>query len=157
MQILASSKGLQRQGVYGLSRTRVKFCVKLLIANPFTPDFLKWTSISEFGWVHYIKNGCRVDKAKLYSDKIEKANSVDPDETTSPGPTLYAKHFFWSVEQKGLRTDFLMKWFILALKMPRKPVSESVVWLCSLLNILANFSNLFLNTGKQCGPWSDCS
>ena len=40
---LASSKGLQRQGVYGLSRTRVKFCVKLLIANPFTPDFLKWT------------------------------------------------------------------------------------------------------------------
>ena len=43
------------------------------------------------------------------------------------------------------------------LKMPRKPASENVVCLCRLLNILANFSNLFLHTGKQCGPWSDCS
>ena len=42
----------------------------------------------------------------------------------------------------------------LTLKMPGKPASENVV---CLLNILANFSNLFLHTGKQCGPWSDCS
>ena len=41
---------------------------------------------------------------------------------------------------------------ILTLKMPRKPASENVVYLCCLLNILANFSNLFLHTGKQCGP-----
>ena len=41
----------------------------------------------------------------------------------------------------------------LTLKMPRKPASENVVCLCHLLNILANFSNLFLHTGKQCGPW----
>ena len=47
--------------------------------------------------------------------------------------------------------------FALTLKMPRKPASENVVCLCHLLNILANFSNLFLHTGKQCGPWSDCS
>ena len=43
----------------------------------------------------------------------------------------------------------------LTLKMPRKPASENVVCLCCLLNILANFSNLFLHTGKHCGPWSD--
>ena len=46
---------------------------------------------------------------------------------------------------------------VLTLTMPRKPASENVVCLCRLLNILANFSNLFLHTGKQCGPWSDCS
>ena len=45
----------------------------------------------------------------------------------------------------------------LTLKTPRKPASENVVCLCRLLNILANFSNLFWRTGKQCGPWSDCS
>ena len=46
---------------------------------------------------------------------------------------------------------------IVTLKTPRKPASENVVCLCRLLNILANFSNLFLHTGKQCGPRSDCS
>ena len=39
---------------------------------------------------------------------------------------------------------------VVMVKMPRKPVSENVVCLCPLLNILANFSNLFLHTGKQC-------
>ena len=38
----------------------------------------------------------------------------------------------------------------LTLKMSRKPISENVACLCLLLNILANFSNLFLHTGKQC-------
>ena len=38
---------------------------------------------------------------------------------------------------------------VLTLKMPRKPASENVVCLCRLLNIIANFSNLFLHTGKQ--------
>ena len=46
---------------------------------------------------------------------------------------------------------------ILTLKVPRKLASENVVCLCCLLNILANFSNLFLHSGKQCGPRSDCS
>ena len=41
---------------------------------------------------------------------------------------------------------------MLTLKMPRKPASENFVCSCRLLNILANFSNLFLHTGKQCGP-----
>ena len=40
----------------------------------------------------------------------------------------------------------------LTLKVPRKSASENVVCLCRLLNILADFSNLFLHTGKQCGP-----
>ena len=31
-------------------------------------------------------------------------------------------------------------------------ISENVVCLCRPLNILANFKNLFLHTGKQCGP-----
>ena len=45
----------------------------------------------------------------------------------------------------------------LTLKTPRKPASENVICLCCLLNILENFSNLFLHAGKQCGPRSDCS
>ena len=40
----------------------------------------------------------------------------------------------------------------LTLKAPRKTASENVVCLCRLLNILADFSNLFYHTGKQCGP-----
>ena len=40
----------------------------------------------------------------------------------------------------------------LTFKMPRKLASENVVCLCRLLNILANFSNSFLYTGKQCKP-----
>ena len=43
----------------------------------------------------------------------------------------------------------------LILKTPSKPASQNVVYLCRLLNILANFSNLVLHTGKQCGPRSD--
>ena len=45
----------------------------------------------------------------------------------------------------------------LTLKTPRKPASENVVCLYRLLDILANFSNLVLHTGEQCGPRSDCS
>ena len=41
---------------------------------------------------------------------------------------------------------------LLTLKAPRKTASENVVCLCRLLNILADTSNLFLHTGKQCGP-----
>ena len=37
----------------------------------------------------------------------------------------------------------------LTLKTPRKAAFENVVCLCYLLNILANFSNLFLHIGKQ--------
>ena len=39
----------------------------------------------------------------------------------------------------------------LTLKVPRKTASENVC-LCRLLNILADFSNLFLLTGKEFGP-----
>ena len=42
--------------------------------------------------------------------------------------------------------------FFLTLKMPRKPASKNFICLCHLLNILVNFSNLFLRTGKQYGP-----
>ena len=42
-------------------------------------------------------------------------------------------------------------------KKKKKTASENVVCLCRLLNILADFSNLFLHTGKQYGPRSDCS
>ena len=36
-----------------------------------------------------------------------------------------------------------MRHFLLTLNTPRKHASENVVCLCRLLNILANFSNLF--------------
>ena len=67
-----------------------------------------------------------------------------------------------AVSDLGLDTLFakayLSQYFrLLTLKTPRKPASENVVCLCHLLNILANFSNLFLHTGKECRPRSDCS
>ena len=40
----------------------------------------------------------------------------------------------------------------LTLKAPRKTASENVVCLCRLLNILANFSNLFLHTANSVDP-----
>ena len=43
---------------------------------------------------------------------------------------------------------------ILNLKAPRKTASENVVCLCRLLNILANFSKLFLHTGSNEYPQS---
>ena len=47
---------------------------------------------------------------------------------------------------KSLKSD--LPHLPLTLKMPRKPASENVVYLCRLLNIPVNFSNLFLHTGK---------
>ena len=58
---------------------------------------------------------------------------------------------------KDTETRIQKHMHILTLKAPRKPASENVVCLCCLLNILANFSNVFLHTGKQCGRRSDCS
>ena len=57
----------------------------------------------------------------------------------------------WRVDTKVF---LFMSLFIslLTLKAPRKTASENVVCLCRLLNIIAAFSNLFLHTGKQCGP-----
>ena len=54
-------------------------------------------------------------------------------------------------------SKYCLPTYLLTLKTPRKTASENVVCLCRLLNILANFSNLFLHTGKQCEPRSDCS
>ena len=56
-----------------------------------------------------------------------------------------------------IRVYFVLRHIVLTLKAPRKTASENVVCLCRLLNILADFSNQFLHTGKQCGPRSDCS
>ena len=68
-----------------------------------------------------------------------------------------AWHFIQSVSSCDQIFLFFHKGDNLTLKMPRYPASENVICLCRLLNILANFLNLFLHTGKQCGPWSDCS
>ena len=83
--------------------------------------------------------------------KNRMANSVDPDETAHEEPfypDLYCL-------QRCLIGFIGLK--ELTLKAPRKTASESVICLCHLLNILADFSNLFLHTGKQCGSRSDCS
>ena len=53
-------------------------------------------------------------------------------------------------EKNGKLIGAICAGILLILKMPRNPASENVVCLCHLLNILANFSNLFLHTGKQC-------
>ena len=56
------------------------------------------------------------------------------------------------VDRQNSLPEFVLVYQILILKMPRKPPPENVICLCLLLNILANFSNLFFNTGKQYGP-----
>ena len=78
--------------------------------------------------------------------------------------TLFANHqlvqHFQTItsESSGHIKTYLDTYFNeLTLKAPRKTASENVVCLCRLLNILADFSNLFLHISKQCGPWSDCS
>ena len=43
---------------------------------------------------------------------------------------------------------FLFQQNLLTLKTPRKPASENIVCLCCLLNVLANFSDLFLHAGR---------
>ena len=60
-------------------------------------------------------------------------------------------------QQREMISSCGIKVFSLTLKMPRKLASENVFCSCRLLNILANFSNLFLHTGKQSGSGSDCS
>ena len=62
--------------------------------------------------------------------------------------------FFFFLAQCLLMIHMKFKLYlkiILTHKMPRKPASKNVC-LCHLLNILANLLNLFLHTGKQCGP-----
>ena len=76
---------------------------------------------------------------------------------------LFSKHYdisYFIYNYTAINTSIVwLKVFfsLLTLKAPRKTASENVVCLCRLLNTLADFSNLFLHTGKQCGPWSDCS
>ena len=66
------------------------------------------------------------------------------------------KHIFlWQTGENY--SIIITKYSSLTLKTPRKSASENVVCFSRLLNILANFSNLFLHTGKQCGSRSDCS
>ena len=65
--------------------------------------------------------------------------------------------FFVIYNLKKVLFVYRISYCQLTLKTPRKPASENDVCLCRLLNILANFSNQFLHTGKQCGPRSDCS
>ena len=73
-----------------------------------------------------------------------QANSVDPDQTAPKGAVWSGSTLFAKMTFKITSND-------------KATASENVVCLCRLLNILANFSNLFLHTGKQCGPRSDCS
>ena len=54
----------------------------------------------------------------------------------------------YKFEIAALSETLLAEEGLLTLKAPRKTASENVVCLCHLLNILADFSNLFLHTGK---------
>ena len=47
---------------------------------------------------------------------------------------------------------YINRLITLTLKTPRKPASENVVCLCRLLNILANFSNLFCIQANSVDP-----
>ena len=55
-------------------------------------------------------------------------------------------HNFWLNNSNATLSGAMVYALMLTLKVPRKPASENVVCLCRLLNILANFSNLFLQT-----------
>ena len=92
-----------------------------------------------------VSSGCKMDMFKLLDkygkqliglDNFQRGNSIK---------------FVFAISKKRIYSKRKEYCCHLTLKMPRKSASESVVCLC-LLNILANFSNLFLHTGKQCGP-----
>ena len=87
--------------------------------------------------------------AKSYSHNISSLIYIIYQDVLSLKNNNKKKHF-----KESFLVDVVQT---LTLKAPRKTASENVVCLCRLLNILADFSNLFLHTGKQCGPRSDCS
>ena len=92
-----------------------------------------------------------------YLDKQARSNNVDPDQTPQNAASDQGLHVCHSsCNFRQITGSTSVKW-TLTLKTPRKPASENVVCLYRLLNILANFSNPFLHTGKQCWPRSDCS
>ena len=90
-------------------------------------------------------------------------NSADPDQLASSeanwsGSTLFAKASYTRPSYPGSAGQGLT--LISCVKV--RTTWCIGIWVffsavCHLLNILANFSNLFLHVGKQCGPWSDCS
>ena len=106
---------LQRQGIIGFSRTRVKKA----FTNYIFPKFS----------IHRVHSNLII----LFPLKL-----------------IMVMLFFSLCNRK-----FFRQLLTLTLKAPRKTASENVVCLCRLLNILADFSNLFLHTGKQYGPRSD--
>ena len=63
------------------------------------------------------------------------------------------KYIFNGQRRVHKRCQFTTRYrFFLTLKAPRKTASEKVVCLCRLLNILANFSNIFLHTANSVDP-----
>ena len=96
-------------------------------------DFVKRYVHTILG-AHYM---LEVKKKKYFYSEIPP-NNVDPVISLVP---------FYIGEHGGTHCIDL-----LTLKTSGKPASENVVCLCRLLNILAKMSNLFLHTGKQCGP-----
>ena len=90
------------------------------------------------------------------------ANSVDPDKmlyaaTSDLGlhclqrPICPGAYCYYGISIAFEMFTQFWQCLILTTKAPRKSASEIVVCLYHLLNILADFSNLFLHTGKQCG------
>ena len=113
--------------------------------NPFMPSGLFY--LKSLDWL--ISNRSEVYFSLLLPFLLKflylNANNVESDQThyaaSDLGLQSLSMSFLWMLGISGL-----------TLKMPRKPAPENVVCLCRLLNILANFSNLFLHTDKQCGP-----
>ena len=72
---------------------------RLHIFIAFTPEFLKWTSIYEIGYVHYLSMGCLVDinrkqNGKQSSDKVAKGKQCRYEtlvREVSSGSALFAK------------------------------------------------------------------
>ena len=93
------------------------------LINPFIPDFLKRTLPSlNLDESKLSQKGCRVDQkkkknAKLYSDKIEKANSVDPDERSHLDLDLHCLQSFFSgpevIKRFSCSTQLSMKFVLL--------------------------------------------
>ena len=93
------------------------------------------------------------DNEFILHDHLENINRLFDGETVEQIFTNLEKDGSeWAISQLNTLKKMVRLLRYLTLKMPRKPTSENVICLCCLLNILANFSNLFLHTGKQCGP-----
>ena len=153
---------LQRQGICGFSRTRVKRCIHIKISLPYLPWPKYWDTLTSYhtcpkiwntmsSFYHFlicIKYWCMYGKqCRPWSDAafggIWSRSTLFVD--------AYLSQYllcFWHLSENCFLLGALDRWskfanfchdLMLTLKTPRKSASENVVCLCRLLKLLVKF------------------